>query len=174
MNMIEYCKQNLIEIRFLLEKLPEGAYQKPSEILSGASIGQHVRHILEFYICLLRGAGASRVSYDNRVRNTEIETNTSVAMGSIDDILKKLSGIVRDHPVVLEGNYTESSTGADCHIPSSLYRELAYNLEHSIHHQALIKVGLKELGIEALLNEHFGVAPATVRFIKENRTTYEG
>lgn len=42
-------------------------------------------------------------------------------------------------------------------------RELAYCLEHSIHHQALIKVGLKEQNIENLIDENFGVAPATIR-----------
>ncbi len=47
--MTQYCKQNLLELKELLQKLSEEQYSRPSEILSGASIGQHLRHVLEFY-----------------------------------------------------------------------------------------------------------------------------
>jgi hypothetical protein len=43
---------------------------------------------------------------------------------------------------------------------------LAYCLEHTIHHQALIKIGLMELNLIHLIDQHFGVAPATIRFKK--------
>jgi hypothetical protein len=45
-----------------------------------------------------------------------------------------------------------------------LFRELAYDLEHSIHHQAIIKIAMKNLNSEYALNENFGVARSTIRF----------
>ena len=51
-------------------------------------------------------------------------------------------------------------------IPSNYYRELAYNLEHTIHHMALIRVGITEVsGIQ--LSDDFGVASSTVKYRKQ-------
>lgn len=49
-------------------------------------------------------------------------------------------------------------------IPTSLERELMYNIEHTIHHLALIKVGLKLVYPDLDLPNHFGVAPSTIKF----------
>ena len=47
---------------------------------------------------------------------------------------------------------------------STLPRELLYCLDHAIHHKALIKVGLKEFGIEDYVNSKFGIAYSTLRY----------
>ncbi len=49
---------------------------------------------------------------------------------------------------------------------SSYQRELLYNLEHSIHHQALIKVALLEIQHD-LVDENFGVAQSTIEYRKK-------
>ena len=48
-------------------------------------------------------------------------------------------------------------------IETNYYREILYNLEHTIHHMALIRVGLGEIG-RILVDEDFGVAPSTIKF----------
>ena len=48
-------------------------------------------------------------------------------------------------------------------IPSNYYREIAYNLEHTIHHMALIRVGINEVSSVVLPTE-FGVAYSTIKF----------
>ena len=48
-------------------------------------------------------------------------------------------------------------------INSSFERELLYCLDHAIHHQALIKIGLKELDLDHLIAREFGVAYSTLR-----------
>ena len=47
---------------------------------------------------------------------------------------------------------------------TSFDRELLYCLDHAIHHQALIKIGLKELQIADLVGDDFGVAYSTLRY----------
>lgn len=74
---------------------------------------------------------------------------------------------MRDRPLQLVANFG-TSEGLSEHLHSSLNRELAYVLEHGIHHQALIKMGVKQIKREELLDELFGVAPATVRYYKKD------
>ena len=51
-------------------------------------------------------------------------------------------------------------------IESNYYREVLYNLEHCIHHQALIKVAL--LSIKNInIADGFGVAPSTLQYRQE-------
>lgn len=66
----------------------------------------------------------------------------------------------------LQGDYSNEGDHTTT-IATTFERELVYCLEHTIHHQALIKVGLKELNLEGFLDGHFGVAPATLRFREE-------
>ena len=50
------AKENLLQIRDLLENLTTDDYTATPRILSGATIGQHIRHILEFYLLLVSGS----------------------------------------------------------------------------------------------------------------------
>ncbi|MDC1012234.1 hypothetical protein OAQ04_03240 [Flavobacteriaceae bacterium] len=50
---------------------------------------------------------------------------------------------------------------------SSFLRELAYCLDHRIHHQSLIKIGLTEQGLDHLIDENFGVAFFTQNYRNE-------
>lgn len=164
--MKTYCQENLIEIKKLLLQLTDEQYSYPSNALFGATIGQHVRHILEFYQSFFNRLGTKTINYDNRKRNLLIETNGKYAIQVIDEINASLSLDIPDEMLVLEGNFC-GEEGKQIQIQTSLFRELAYCLEHSIHHQALIKVGLLELDSLLFIDETFGLAPATIRFRKK-------
>ncbi len=163
--MIALCRQNLLELKRLLQSLTSQQYQQKLEVLSGVSIGQHIRHILEFYICLAKGMESGTINYDARQRDLTLETNLSLADFTIDNIIKQLEDEKNSAPIKLEGNYSDAE-GQPLIMATSYQRELCYCLEHSIHHQALIKVGLKELELESLIHSDFGVAPATLRYKK--------
>lgn len=163
--MKTYCQQNLDEIKMLLTLLVKEQYVHNSSMLSGATIGQHVRHILEFYQSVLNGLDTKSINYDNRKRNLLIETDKDFAIQIIDSINSNLYLDILDEPFVLEGNFC-AEEGKQIQIQTTLYRELAYCLEHSIHHQALIKVVLLELNSLSLIDETFGLAPATIRYKK--------
>lgn len=160
--MITYCKENLQEIKQLIISLSKEQYTFKSRLLSGAAIGQHVRHILEFYTCLMNGVKTGTVNYDRRERNSELETDISCAIHRMDEICNSIGSIGNSEELILEGNFS-SSKQKPVKIKTSFNRELAYCLEHSIHHQALIRIGLIEQGIENLITPGFGLAPATIR-----------
>ncbi len=161
-----YCKENLNEIKNVLLQLTNDQYTFRSATLFGATIGQHVRHIIEFYQSVLNGFETKVINYDNRERNLLIETDTNTAIQVIDEICSKLKEDNSNRKMTLEGNFCEDE-GKQIQIETSFLRELAYCLEHSIHHQALIKVGLLETKCLNYIDDTFGLAPATIRYKKQ-------
>jgi uncharacterized damage-inducible protein DinB len=164
--MKTFCQENLNEIKKVLQQLTNEQYQFPSHTLFGATIGQHVRHILEFYQSAIGGLKTNTINYDKRKRNLLIETEKQYAIQIIDTINANLNQINFDKLLILEGDFCVEE-GEKIKMQTSFYRELAYCLEHSIHHQALIKVGLLELGSLSFIDDTFGLAPATVRYRKQ-------
>jgi hypothetical protein len=68
-----------------------------------------------------------------------------------------------DFEVYFEANY-ETDSGQNISMKSSFYRELAYNIEHAIHHMALLKVAINHSFSYITVPESFGVASSTVRY----------
>lgn len=157
--------ENLYQLMDLLQRLSPEDYTRKPEILSGASIGQHVRHIVEFYLLLVSGSFTDVISYDKRERDIRLESNPEFAMATINAVLSGILTLNVDSPVFIEADYTTEGASKN-RIASSVGRELAYCIEHSIHHQALIKAGLIALGLKELTDGHFGVAYSTIRFLE--------
>jgi hypothetical protein len=168
--MKQYCQANLIDLKSLLEKLNQNQYTTSLNTLSGASIGQHYRHILELYQCLLQGLKRDEINYDARHRNQNMEVDIEFATSTIDKIIEDINSIASNKIVTLKGNFACEKEG-EINIITSIYRELAYNIEHSIHHQALIRIGLMELECDHYIDTNFGVAPSTVRFRQKSIPT---
>lgn len=157
------AKENLIQLKELLEQISASDYNNKPEVLFGASIGQHIRHILEFYLLLISGSFEGKISYDKRQRNLELETNPEKALELIQKLMNGVDLINLYEIIELEADYTTNGQ-KDNLIKSSVGRELAYCIEHSIHHQALIKAGLIALGLNNLISADFGVAYSTIRY----------
>lgn len=157
--------ENLKQLANLLEKIPVEAYQKKIDILSGSSIGQHMRHILEFYQIVVE-AQKNTLSYDNRKRELIIQEDPKVALARIASISESLLNTDNDREINLDADFTSSGEKTQ-HLKSSIGREIAYCIEHSIHHQALIKAGLIALNLKHLVSEDFGVAYSTIRYNKK-------
>jgi len=143
----------------VLGQLKAEEYTESHELLARASIGQHTRHIIELYQCLLNGYEESALCYDNRKRDIRIETDVDFAIESLKDIQSKLEKPNKLMKLVLQdesGSYT---------IETNYEREVLYNLEHAIHHHALIKVALIPM-THIDVPAEFGVAPSTLAFRK--------
>ena len=145
----------------LCERLDDQQYCYNSKLLNAASIGQHLRHSAEFYLCLFQGIPAQTVNYDERKRDLLIETDRKHAIKILSDLSDQLKQISSSFALQLFSNETEAKEKP---FITSVDRELLYCLDHAIHHQALIKIGLKELQIADLVGDHFGVAYSTLRY----------
>lgn len=160
--MTLFCVENLKSLKSLISNIENAEYKQKIKCLTNSSIGQHIRHILEFYNCLLDGKISARINYDNRPRNIEIETDKFVSILIINEIIEKLQLINEDCDLKIEINLSDKTRNKS-DLNTSLFRELAYCLEHSIHHQALIKVALIEMKLAHKIDKYFGVAPSTIR-----------
>jgi len=156
--------KNLSDLKDLLRLLSKEQYSRKMDVLSGASIGQHVRHILEFYECLLNSSYLKEICYDERKRDLVLESEVSFAIKTIDHQINLLLDLREDKMAVFKVNYSPEINSTGICVKTSLYRELAYNLEHSIHHQALIRIAVMEMDLNKLLRSDFGVAPSTIRY----------
>ena len=149
-----------VQLSETLDQLSNEEYTRSSRIIMNATIGQHVRHIIELFQCLEKGYETGTVNYEKRKRDYRIETEKELASLLLKDIYKNI-----DKPnkaITLEAeDYCGDVQVVS--IPSNYYRELAYNLEHTIHHMALIRVGVNEVS-QVELPDEFGVAYSTIKY----------
>lgn len=155
--MITTIEHTLHDLANLIEALEPASYRQPVAALEQASIGQHSRHIIELFGCLSAGYATGEIYYDRRRRDPLLEQDKRLAILALWDIHAQL--MRPDKPLTV---YYESM-GNTVSLASSYGRELMYNLEHCIHHQALIRVALTEVP-GPQLPAHFGVAPSTIAY----------
>ncbi len=152
--------QTLLQLQTLLQQMSPERYRESLPVLSDSSVGKHVRHVLEFYQCLFNGLPGGLVDYDTRIRDLILETDISTAIVALEAVLKRIAQVAADQALRLQTTY---GTHEAVVVPTTLYRELIYNLEHCIHHQALIRIGVQSLAQSHELPVTFGVAPSTVQ-----------
>lgn len=152
----------LKQLKQLAQSLGVEQYSQPLPLLSGNTIGKHYRHIIEFYQCLL--TGNEYVNYDKRERNAELEINNQLAAQTLQNIMDALQKItVIDAELTYEADF-DSGGGQNIKVKSSMGRELAYNIEHAVHHMAIIKIVVGQYFSNLMLEENFGVAASTLRY----------
>ncbi|MBI1915349.1 MAG: DinB family protein [Planctomycetes bacterium] len=151
----------LRQLAELLEALTDGQYaRKPVGVVS-SSIGGHVRHSLDHFEALLGGLSAGAVDYDRRQRGTDVEHCRKAALEAINRLEQRLLAslwVSGSQPLRLSVLLTPD--GPRVEVTTTLERELAYVLSHTTHHNALIAVMARLLGVA--LPSHFGYAPSTV------------
>lgn len=148
----------LTEQQNLLRKISAKMYTQNIPSLDGSTIGGHTRHIIEFLEILLDSYHTNQINYDERQRNLDLEKNPEQAIQAISEIL---SGINLPNKNLIM-HQTVGTVSLE--IPTNFFRELLYNIEHCIHHQALIKVAFNEIKMSHLLNKNFGIAPSTIQY----------
>lgn len=146
----------LTQLAELLQRLPEATYREPLAVLHGHSAGQHTRHVLEFYQCLLNEFNGGLVNYDARLRNPLLEADPETAVVALEQIARQLETLPTEAPLRLE---TEECGP----VPTSLSRELCYLVEHTVHHLAILKIALNATLPDFFIPETFGVAHSTLR-----------
>lgn len=150
----------LVSINELISSLDKENYTQSCDVIFGGTLGQHFRHIIEFYQSILETNG-SVICYDDRKRNLELEMKPAFAIATLKSTVNHLKELSEDRSLKLKGNFSEWDNTAAQMINTSLKRELAYAFDHTVHHLALCKIALKKLGIN--VHPDLGVASSTIR-----------
>lgn len=129
------------------------------------TIGGHTRHTLDHVNALFIELGAP-IDYDTRNRGTSVETDIDTARDTIKAQIDRLAKDRRDIEMDVSIQVDGSGTRVDA--KSSLVREMAYVLSHTIHHNAMIAGIVTSRGLD--LPEDFGYAPSTIKHQREQNT----
>ena len=158
--LIASITKTLNELLDLLSQISDTDYSCPCHQLSNATIGEHTRHIIEMFQCLENQYEYGIVNYDIRKRDYLIQTNTDFAQKCILQILNQIEKSNKSLQL------QQIIDGEELLIDTNYNRELLYNLEHCIHHQAMIKVAV--IQSETIkIDENFGVARSTIEYRKQ-------
>jgi uncharacterized damage-inducible protein DinB len=164
MQELIYQNKNVLhQLHLATQLLSETDYTSPLPILSGSTIGMHVRHVVEFYECLINGMELNEINYDARQRNHLVETNLVYALQCIASIIASLDNCFLEKQISLAAVVNDADAIT---LPTSVFRELYYLLEHTTHHMAIIKMAFLTSFESKYLPENFGVANSTIQYKK--------
>lgn len=161
------CSEILSQLKGLVEEIDPSEFVKPSAALSQSTIGQHLRHTLEFFLCLESGYSSGIINYDKRGHDRIIETNKTEALVTIQRIAAFIEAADLDRNLVLAVNYHPGEDHTQT-MSTSVQREIVYNIEHAVHHMAIMKIGIREVSPYVKLPVEFGVAVSTIRHQKSS------
>ena len=173
MNCKEGTKIIVDQMTDVLGKLDAGAYAQPLQLFNGSTIGQHFRHIIDFYGCLARGLNEGRIDYARRERDKRIETNPAYASEMLLAYTGEIKHCDESEEVQILADFSADLNAERPVVKSTLARELMYAYDHAVHHLAMIKMGLKTLNANIELQDELGVAPSTLKYWKEGGGTEE-
>lgn len=162
-NLLKYQLHILDEIKTLIQSIDDQEYTTEIGVLNGSTLGQHIRHIVEFYVCLF--AGNKKVNYENRERNILIESSPGHSLQVLDEIRQHLLSYNLNQEI----NFIQTIGDLEVSLTSNIARELIYLSEHTIHHFALIKIGFNAICPHKFLPEDFGVADSTKKYRESKR-----
>jgi hypothetical protein len=148
----------------LLGHLSDEQYSQTLDIFSGASVGKHYRHIIEFFQCVTLANETDTICYDNRLRDVHIETNREFAKELLGDLQIALNEIDNEKSLALVGDLGSGEDSSNSVMLTSLFREFHYAVEHAIHHMAIVKMGVRQAYTNVTIPNEFGVAPSTLRY----------
>ncbi|MBK7681684.1 MAG: hypothetical protein IPJ26_04010 [Bacteroidetes bacterium] len=86
MEIKDTSSQVLEQLIELINKLDNEQFARPLPLLSGNTIGKHIRHIIELYDQLLMGYDSGIINYDDRKRDLRTETETNYAIDKLKQI----------------------------------------------------------------------------------------
>lgn len=160
--MIESSGQVIQQAVDLLSELSDDDYTRVMQPSFSASIGQHVRHIVDHFNALHSGLVTGRVNYNVRQRGAELEVCSRTAIHQLVTLqtwLSTLEQTVLSTPlqVISEVSLCEL---VNAEVRSSFGRELVFVTSHAVHHYSLLAVMRKLQGANCA--NDFGVAPATL------------
>jgi uncharacterized damage-inducible protein DinB len=159
--IIESTLKTLNKSKSLLSKISDEQLCNTSVSPYYSSIGSHVRHILDFYECILNCEN-NLVDLTDRKRDQNVENLTDSALEYLEVINQRLKLLTS--PLDQEIIVVDDMGMGKVKIKYTLSSLLAQANSHTIHHYAIINYILDGLNIE-FNEEQFGLNPTTQRKI---------
>ena len=156
----------LEQVREVVSGMPAETYRQPCDgAFMGASLGGHVRHVLDHVAAIVDAGETGRVDYERRERGTPVERDPERASMEVRRLVEALGEDGRPAVSDVEVVFRPRSDAPPVHIRSNEERELAFALSHTIHHCAMMRGILHAHGVGA--PERFGYAPSTLAAMKK-------
>lgn len=156
--IIESTIQTLKKAEVLLNSLGNSQLCDATVPPYYSSIGSHIRHILDFYDCVLRGDGENTIDLTARSRNKTVEADCDCALSYLNSILQQLKNATFDNgkSILVLDDLGMGKT----QIAYTFGALLAQANSHTIHHYAIINYILDRLGV-TVNDSDFGYNPTT-------------
>lgn len=153
-----------LEQVFTIVSLAEAVYTWKTQP-SSQPIGTHVRHIIDHYWAMQDGLTTGNIDYNQRNRNTLLETEPETAIKALEAIKTWLQTAPLSNTQVNVTSEISIDQTESIQTQSCVDRELMYLINHTLHHVAYASLTATSLGIKtsALL----GVAPATASYLRK-------
>lgn len=157
--MIEAITQNLEKGIQLLENISDETYSNKTIPPYYASIGGHMRHVLDVFSCLINGLDTCKIDFSLRQRNQCAEQKTNLGISYCKQVIQQLKEIKEvdyTKKVIVTDNLGLGNVSATYTIAAVLMQTQS----HAVHHFASIGYLIHQLGI-ALPKDSFGYNPTT-------------
>lgn len=163
--MIEAIKYNLQRGVKLLQSITEEQYTNESAKPYFASVGKHIRHILDVFDCVFDGLPTKEIDLTARKRNELAEQNIAFGLSYFNEIINKLDALaVSDFD--MQVSVTDDLGLGKVTANYTLQAVLMQANSHTIHHFASIGYIIANLGIK-LPDADFGYNPTTQKSVEE-------
>ncbi|MBL4624563.1 MAG: hypothetical protein JKY42_05430, partial [Flavobacteriales bacterium] len=107
---------------------------------------------------------SSGICYDNRKRELSYEVNIDTTVAKLKTISKWIVTANLEQQCAVIGEASLSSDAKGNKFISSIGRELLYAFDHTVHHLAIVRIGLQLNFSHIVLPQNLGVAPSTIKY----------
>ena len=158
-DIIDAATANLKRAETLIPMLDAESYSNSNIGPYYSSIGEHLRHVLDIFKCLIDGLDSKVVDLSDRVRGTEAETISEQGLKYVNAVVNDLARL-RDIDQAAPITVIDDLGLGTVDVPSTLGAVLSQAHGHAIHHFASIGYLLHLQGIP-LPDRRFGYNPTT-------------
>jgi len=157
--MIKVIEENLQRGIKLLEAISDEEYSNCKVAPYYSSIGNNMRHILDFFTCVFNGIEKGHIDLSARNRNELIQNKTTFGISYFNEVLEKLKELDTSNFNNLI-KVTDDLGNGKVTITYTVGSALVQAHSHAIHHYALVGFIINQLGLE-LPEADFGYNPTT-------------
>lgn len=156
--IIQSTLKTLQKSHYILSNLSDEELSDTSISPYYSSIGSHMRHILDFYNCILNKDLKNRIDLTARCRDKEVENCSHLALEYLNSIVVKLKIFDEDlNDLVI---VTDDLGLGKIEMNYTIAAALSQANSHTIHHYAIINYILDGLHIH-IEDSEFGYNPST-------------